>query len=172
MENDSLQETQLKNEILELAAHMNELRAKAKDTANKLMKVGFDMLFEAYPQLQSISWTQYSPYFNDGDECVFSAHTDDFSVNWIETASEDSEEDEDEDEDYDDYGHESNYTWKHPEGKVLLPESERTLQGEACDKIAELLENFDEDNLKDMFGNHVKVVITRKGVTTDEYSHD
>src|SRR5688572_27883088 len=30
---------------------------------------------EDHPEIQQISWTQYTPYFNDGDECTF-------GVNW------------------------------------------------------------------------------------------
>lgn len=30
-------------------------------------------LFEAHPTFYSIKWHQYTPYFNDGDECTFSS---------------------------------------------------------------------------------------------------
>lgn len=33
-------------------------------------------LFEKIPLIKSFSWTQYTPYFNDGDTCEFSANTD------------------------------------------------------------------------------------------------
>jgi hypothetical protein len=33
-------------------------------------------LFEKHPKIESFSWTQYTPYFNDGDECVFSTNFD------------------------------------------------------------------------------------------------
>jgi len=31
-------------------------------------------LFAKYPSLESFSWTQWTPYFNDGDTCYFSVH--------------------------------------------------------------------------------------------------
>lgn len=31
----------------------------------------FQKIFDAIPELGLITWNQYTPYFNDGDECVF-----------------------------------------------------------------------------------------------------
>jgi len=28
-------------------------------------------IFEVYPELKEFNWTQYTPYFNDGDICTF-----------------------------------------------------------------------------------------------------
>ena len=48
-------------------------KAKAKLSDAKLHPY-FEPLFEKFPELESFSWTQYAPYFNDGDACTFSAH--------------------------------------------------------------------------------------------------
>ena len=40
-----------------------------------------DKIFDTFPEVKSVSWTQYTPYFNDGEECTFSAHIDYFYVN-------------------------------------------------------------------------------------------
>jgi len=37
----------------------------------------FDSLYDVFiehPTIQTISWTQYTPYFNDGEPCEFSVH--------------------------------------------------------------------------------------------------
>lgn len=40
------------------------------------MNEGFKVLFDQYPELYSVTWQQYTPYFNDGEECRFrSGHT-------------------------------------------------------------------------------------------------
>lgn len=31
-------------------------------------------LFEKYPEVKFVNWTQYTPHFNDGDECTFSVN--------------------------------------------------------------------------------------------------
>ncbi len=63
------------DKIKELRA---SLEAKQKEF-NDLMRVEFQNgtkeLFEENPGLESFSFRGYSPYFNDGEECVFSAHT-------------------------------------------------------------------------------------------------
>lgn len=35
--------------------------------------------FEDNPGVESIYWTQYTPYWNDGEECTFSRHDHDFT---------------------------------------------------------------------------------------------
>ena len=42
---------------------------------------GCKNIFEKYPKIESLGWNQYTPYFMDGDTCVFSANTDYLSVN-------------------------------------------------------------------------------------------
>jgi hypothetical protein len=52
-------------------AAQEEARAMVRD----VFKQGATALFEAHPALESFGWTQYTPYFNDGDECVFGARS-------------------------------------------------------------------------------------------------
>ena len=37
--------------------------------------------FDENPELESFGWNQYTPYFNDGDTCEFSANTDYIYIN-------------------------------------------------------------------------------------------
>lgn len=60
-----------------------EAKAKMKvamEEANNVVKDAFKSaaksLFADNSDLVSFSWRQYTPYFNDGDECVFGSHTD------------------------------------------------------------------------------------------------
>lgn len=46
-------------------------------------------IFKENPHLESVSWTQYTPYFNDGDTCEFTVHS------WLTTVDEDGNEEED-----------------------------------------------------------------------------
>ena len=50
----------------------NELRTQFKAA----LKQETDKIFNKYPDLEAITWTQYTPYFNDGEPCEFSAHLD------------------------------------------------------------------------------------------------
>lgn len=54
----------LANEIKNLK---KELTQKAKDGLMVCLKE----LFEQHPEVKSLHFTAYTPYFNDGDECTF-----------------------------------------------------------------------------------------------------
>ena len=114
------------------------------------MQVAFNgevkQLFEKFPRLNSFSWTQYTPYFNDGDTCVFRVHTDDPDINGIE-------------------GYEISKAW----GKYTDSNPELIPLKEA---VEEFLASVPQESFLDLFGDHAQVTVTRKGVTTDEYSHD
>ena len=47
------------------------LRETATIAAKVVISSELETIFEEYPQLDTISWTQYTPYFNDGDVCEF-----------------------------------------------------------------------------------------------------
>jgi hypothetical protein len=66
-------------------AKIATLQAEAKAAAQAAFTEGTRALFEAFPAMESFGWTQYSPYFNDGDECVFSAKTDYPNINGEES---------------------------------------------------------------------------------------
>jgi hypothetical protein len=59
--------------------------AEAKETYLKLAKDAFHEgaaeLFAENPVLNKVEFTGYAPFFNDGDECTFSVHSDYPTVN-------------------------------------------------------------------------------------------
>jgi hypothetical protein len=65
---------QLTNLLNGLNATMEEARAKMSDLAKPLVESATQQLFEVCPEIESVYWTQYTPYFNDGDSCYFSVH--------------------------------------------------------------------------------------------------
>ena len=48
-----------------------EYKNKFEKQAKADLMDEFGKLFNAYPQVSAIRWNQYTPYFNDGDACVF-----------------------------------------------------------------------------------------------------
>lgn len=54
---------------------------EAKEKVKSLLAKGMKALFEAYPDIETFSWTQYTPYFMDGDPCEFSVNTYSIDVN-------------------------------------------------------------------------------------------
>ena len=121
-------------------------------------------------------WTQYTPYFNDGDPCVFSAH-----AVWAARP-----EDGDFDKDRLDVlysGHLGSY-----EGGEWVPDPENpnrrirvgaVYEGpdqaryDRCTALDAAIDSgqFD-DVLLDAFGDHAEITVRRDGITVEFYEHD
>ena len=65
---------------LESLEAVNEEYASAKqqftERISAAMKSAFQKMFDKEPALQSFSWVQYTPYFNDGEPCKFGVNDD------------------------------------------------------------------------------------------------
>jgi hypothetical protein len=127
-------------------------------------------------------WHQYTPYFNDGDPCVFSA-----SGVWA-ARPEDMDADDPDDTDTDsldvDYGgHLGSYEggeWvadpenppfnKRVGARYVGPDQARF---DRCRELSRAIDSgaFD-DVLLEAFGDHAEITVTRDGITVEFYSHD
>lgn len=145
-----------------LRGQMNALLEQIKNTGGDAFKDMSAELFEAHPLLDGFRWRQYTPYFNDGDECTFSARTSDPECAFTDT------QDSDDGYDYDGW---TETNTRAIERKVELGES-LTPREAAALAVAEFLAIFDDSDLKALFGDHVMVTVSREGVTTRAYSHD
>lgn len=133
----------------ELLAKKEELEAQLEKLNNEFTEVAKTKfgewakdLFGRYPGLEQITWTAYTPYFNDGDPCYFrSCHTY-ASINSDECEEFDRE----------------NFT----------EEEADKLEKE----IYEFMSKFSDEDMERLFGDHVKVTLTKNGVDVDEYDHD
>lgn len=129
-----------------LQSQIEALREQIKSKAREAFEKGIAKLFNRFPGLQTIRWTQYTPYFNDGDECTFSSNHCDNSLN-----TEDA---------YRDYGYGDASDF--PEG----------ITKEIQDTVDDFLSKFDDEDMRNMFGDHVQVTVTSNGIETDDYEHD
>lgn len=108
---------------------------------NKLLEL-FSKLFIKHPDIKCIYWRQYTPYFNDGDACVFSIG----GLNW------------DVQLDYELYEMYDIYVWEEDiENKEHLAELQTI-----ADSIRELAGVLNKYNqyLKAFFGDNTEVRIT------------
>jgi hypothetical protein len=158
--------TTLTNAIDEMKTIMDEMREKGK----KVFYDAVSSIFETYPEVYGITWTQYTPYFNDGEECIFSIS----EVFFLPGIVDDLGNYETSGEIYDDlsgydydsiafymYSYQDVPVWQRPS-----PELKETI------KSFESFTSSYEDFLKDTFGDHVEVFITREGIKVTEYEHD
>jgi hypothetical protein len=144
--------------ITDLARFEVQVKTLKSETAAQLkmiMAEMFQSFFAAFPDVKTIHWTQYTPYFNDGDECTFRLDSVEFSYQEY-GGIEDGEFDEG-----DSFGV-SKYSNRHE-----LP----TELYQSCIAIEDVLKSMSED-LKDMLDNHVKVFVTARGIDVEEYEHE
>lgn len=66
----------------ELTAAQKAFNKKANDIGEDALKEAFKEVFDKHPSLYSISWRQYTPYFNDGDPCYF--RVSEYEIEYVE----------------------------------------------------------------------------------------
>jgi hypothetical protein len=143
------------DEIRAKTSALNEQIAALRKEAANLVKPMLQEFVASNPQVKAVVWRQYTPYFNDGEPCEFSVHDPEFFFE-----GEDPEEDN---------GHDA---WSLGNEKYR-PSIEICSQetAAACSELAKEIGRLD-DALEELFGDHVKVVVTADGVSVDEYDHD
>ncbi len=146
----------------------SKILAKAKSdmvkVAKKAMTDASKSIFDNHPKLNSFSWAQYTPYFNDGDTCEFYVHSDYFKmdIGGYKLASV------------------SPYAGKvayevYLNGEYVDSELSKELDGaikKAAFDIEELISGIDEDIMRDIYGDHVEVTVTRKGIKIEDHEHE
>jgi len=136
------------NKLEEFKQKKLALQKEISNEAKSVFKEESAFLFKDNPLLKSFGWRQYTPYFMDGDTCVFSAQTDDPLINGLDP--------------YNDGGDEVA-----EEDKLDDKTREKLEKG-----VVKFLSQFDEDMLKDMFGDHCEVIVSEKEVVVEEYEHE
>lgn len=127
-----------------------EFMAKARE----LVKPALQDFLKENPVIKRVWWEQYTPYFNDGDACVFHLHGVHFST-------------EEDDED----GFEADWGDYEKQKKYIANEAVTEAVWTACKNLNDALNGM-EDELEAVFGDHCRVIVTNAGVEVEEYSHD
>ena len=170
---------------------IEKIKSKIVKDTGILFKQSLKEIFKKHKDLVSFSWSQYTPHWNDGDECLFSANTDYIYLN----GSDESDSLWDIKSLYADVvnkegsikklkaenvklAKKKDQKWQIESNERKIEEIEKANLGElnwklnALEDINNLLDNADSDALLEMFNNHVKVTATRDGIETEDYEHD
>lgn len=159
----------------------------------------FNELIEAVPEIERVYWTQYTPYWNDGETCIFSVN--DICYDWNDEVNKIEEFS----DDYDgilstidtniQYLEESYKNQKKLESEsspgkykhsvYILEKIEKSkkliavygIEGlerrtKAVDEFIKFINKIPKDFMLEIFGDHCEVEITRYGVTVEEHSHE
>jgi hypothetical protein len=203
-EKDSMDASAAQQQYKELRAKIAAAKKEMETTAINLFKEMSSAFFEANPEIMGFGWTQYTPYWCDGDVCTFSANTDyptvavmvggdlyayddnagNFEVNGVEARTH---------EDYQrmfqklgvknsmsitEDGKTISYDPKtgnitRDGAKIMTHDDYRQLFDVPKQRVAKFLQVFEEEDLQLIFGDHMKVTVTRDGeVETEQYDHD
>lgn len=176
----------LLDRITQAKKDLEAQQEKAAKQGEKLLKEAIKEIFKKNPGLESFSFDEYAPHWNDGDECVFSVHLDDMRVN-------------------DEEDPECVYTLEHlnellseknAESRIIMELSDtkkdkwdierlkrdlESIKTRDPKKVAEtygykkaiheLLSGIDDSVFERMFGEGT-VTVTRDGITVEECEHD
>ena len=146
---------------MEIIEKLQEKISSFEEMKNKLIvnlrediSLAFKEILKEAQTFETISWTQYTNYFNDGEECTFSAYTDNLYIDG-EGEPESLKE----------------RIWSN--GYKTNPDY-NVHDGEIVNNFKNLLKSVPEDFLKEIFGNHVQVTVKKDGtITIDTYNdHD
>lgn len=145
------------DDFLAIKEEMKRLRDEARSKVKNFFIKGMDTIFDTFSEVKSVSWTQYTPYFNDGEPCEFWCNSDDFCVNGYDDYDEEGDEGEINVLDYD---YNNGRQYKYHKGE------------EISNAIGGFLKQLDKDDFKTMFGDHATVIVKKGEITVEEYDHD
>lgn len=149
-------------------SEITKLKSEIVNISSDIFDDFYKYIFNKYPTLESFGWTQYTPYFNDGDTCIFSANTEYIKINgeygeesdWISPTKIIS------------WGDWNSVTRKY-ENRVEEPnESYNSILSECYDEITGFLSNFDNQFYLAKFGDHAEITVTKEGFTIEDCDHD
>jgi hypothetical protein len=152
--------------LMALGEQMKESEAEARRKCQEILKNGFFHIFANFPEIKAISWTQYTPYFNDGEECVFSVG--DFSVSLVDVSIEDGE----------GMSHFDDSAGWYSSWGAKYAADQGQLERDVADRLQKatrfLRDNFSNHFLmKGTFGDHVSVIARPDGnFQVMEYDHE
>lgn len=171
-----------------IKAKISEINAKKQELVSDLRKDFAPMLKPLFEKsngkIKSFGWTQYTPYFNDGDECEFRVNTDYPYINGEDVDELESLSKEkyvtittENEKEVKDYLSLKGYKWmlNNSIGQGGYIEN-KDYDSELFDLVEEFksaLSEIDDEFLKDLFGDHTKVTVHEDGtIETEEYEHD
>lgn len=172
----------MSTDISTILSTYNEARdTLRKVTAEQLLPAFADALRKV-PEVKCLTWTQYTPYFNDGEPCTFGVHVDvsescrsvmpppDALGGWEVVAGErppagppDSE---DEDEAYFCYEFKDSVFGWSAEGEDNKRAQER------AHEVVRFVDSLPEEIMARVLGDGVRVFAWEGGILTTGYQHD
>jgi hypothetical protein len=173
----------------EMNDRMNAIKAELKERGSELFKEAMADYFAKNPVVSEVQFGGYTPFFNDGDECVFGMVEYLIKINGRYVSQDCAYDNEDEFPDEDSFAMfetkwgttgktttRTRYDGTEYESPVYdhLPNPTYDPKwGTARQDLLDLISSVDDSTFKDIFGSHFLVTATPNSVEVDEYTdHD
>jgi hypothetical protein len=139
----------MSNQIIEEIKEFQKKWDEEKAILSAKFKDGFPTFFKEiftkYPKLKAFRFTAYTPYFNDGDECIFRVGgAEEFLIEGYEK--------------FDDY-----YS--------LGKENEEWLK-EVRTEVNKIIHSVKNHFYQDAFGDHIEITVYSDKTNIEEYDHE
>lgn len=160
---------EIKTEMKAMEERKNAYMASQKDALTGALRA----FLEKHDKVKAIVWTQYTPYFNDGEPCEFSVNDPEVIFKRGVLADGADGEDDDGGEDYDEEGGgmgDWSIGYAIEKGRIKDGPEIRAIVADL--KALESAIAGLDDLFLHAFGDHSRVKVTRRAVSVDEYSHD
>ena len=171
----------IQTELDKLIADQAALHRAFQTKAQALFKTVTREFFDKNPAVTMIVWNQYTPYFNDGEECVFNVHEPNFTNCPLDEKDDINK--------WGEYDGDNEEVWciANPSWIMSSPSKYYDKEKASLNSLAEAkqididsMEKFNsmmqspemEDVFRAMFGDHVTVIATREGFDVEELEHD
>lgn len=152
-----------------LADQFNEIQHRIQEDLKGALEVAFKDFFAKYEGVEAVSWTQYTPHFNDGEPCVFGINEFELLFNNTDALHACLKK-----KDWE--GNELTYTQERLD--ELLEEYLDSWEANTDTPVFEDLKEI-ESAVQDLdkliaalLGDGIRVSVTREGIETDWYDHD
>lgn len=147
-------------EIIEMQA---SLLQKMKDDGLQNIKKFFKRIFDEIPNLKSITFQGYTPYFNDGDICEYHLSMDYPNIQFIDGTNGIGGDD--------NFECEPPWKWEEEKSKYSAEQLKRFTEYKQAKNYLILLYGV-EEMCKLTFGDHAQITVTQDDIQIDEYNHD
>lgn len=137
-----------------------------------------------HPNIMGVGWTQYTPYFNDGDPCVFSVQSAYVNVDGVDSFTKAADDYFSPDGNWrSEWDFDREIVWGPvvPGGIGLARERTVTFEDAQQQSVYEAFQQFErllnsgsyDVDLQKYFGDHCKVIAEAEGgITIEDYEHD
>ena len=164
-----------------------EYDRKLSQEGEAALKDAFKDFFEANPEVESVYWNQYTPYFNDGDVCYFRVHEFDVSLKTpdsLESMISEKEAQLESASDTEaaqiqleldrlvDLQNFCEETYGYGESLYYLEKLDFPRAKEISKAVSALQRELPNDVLESVFGDHASITATRDGFSIEEKDHD